>query len=60
MKDQDIMDVLQRQRESFGDLISSIPEENGNSAYAPDKWTIKQVIQHIIDAERIFAFRMLP
>lgn len=59
MKDQDIVSKLHSQRNSFLELIDSIPEDKGNYAYAPGKWTIKQVIQHIIDAERIFAFRLL-
>lgn len=31
----------------------------GDHAYAPDKWTVKEVIGHICDAERIFAYRAL-
>lgn len=41
------------------DLIRSIPENSGLYAYAEGKWTIKEVIAHIIDAERIFAYRAL-
>ncbi|MFN0214529.1 MAG: DinB family protein [Saprospiraceae bacterium] len=40
-------------------LIGSLPEELGNHAYEPGKWTIKQVLIHIIDAERVFGFRAL-
>lgn len=58
-KDLDIVATLHRQRNIFADFVSSIPDDKGDSTYAPDKWTVKQVIQHIIDAERIFAFRLL-
>ena len=37
----------------------SIPEQSGNYAYANGKWTIKEVLAHIIDAERVFAYRAL-
>lgn len=40
-------------------LLFSIPESQGNYAYAPGKWTIKQVIMHLIDTERVFAYRIL-
>ena len=38
---------------------SAIPIEKINYAYTPEKWTIKQMLQHVIDTERIFAFRAL-
>lgn len=40
-------------------LIRSIPESRGAHRYAPDKWSIKEVIGHILDAERIFSYRAL-
>ncbi len=40
-------------------LLGNLPEEQGNYAYEPGKWTIKQVIIHLIDAERVFSFRAL-
>ena len=36
-----------------------IDEKNGNIAYKEGKWTIKEVLQHMIDTERIFCFRAL-
>lgn len=59
MKDQDIVAILHTQRNAFLELVDAIPEDKGDYAYASGKWTIKQVIQHIIDAERIFTFRLL-
>lgn len=40
-------------------LLGSIPEAWGDFSPAPDKWTIKQIILHLIDFERVFAFRIL-
>ena len=39
------------------DLFKNLPEEKGNFRYAEGKWTVKQLLQHLIDAERVFAFR---
>jgi uncharacterized damage-inducible protein DinB len=40
-------------------IISALPEEKWSYRYAPDKWTIKEVLVHIIDDERIYAYRAL-
>lgn len=44
--------------ESFKSLVM-IPEDKGNYAYEEGKWTIKQILQHVIDTERIFNYRAL-
>jgi hypothetical protein len=54
--------VLKRLQDSLLDMqgiLSNIPEEYENFKYAPDKWTVKDVIGHIIDTERIMAYRAL-
>ena len=40
-------------------FFSTIPESKHNYKYSPDKWTIKQVLMHINDTERVFAYRAL-
>lgn len=40
-------------------FLNSIPESKADYAYAEGKWTVKQLLQHMIDAERIFAHRAL-
>jgi DinB superfamily len=40
-------------------LLSKLPEEQGNFAYEPGKWTIKQLLLHCIDTERVFAHRVM-
>ncbi|MBD0377807.1 MAG: DinB family protein [Flavisolibacter sp.] len=44
---------------SLTSLLNNIPEERWGYRYAADKWSIKEVVQHIIDAERIFNYRAL-
>jgi uncharacterized damage-inducible protein DinB len=41
------------------ELIKSISEASGDYTYGPDKWTIKEVLTHMIDTERVFAYRAL-
>ena len=40
-------------------FLESLPEEKWDHAYAEGKWTIKEIVQHMIDAERVFAYRAL-
>lgn len=40
-------------------FLNALPESKANYAYADGKWTVKQLLQHMIDTERIFAFRAL-
>jgi hypothetical protein len=55
----DILQVLRGQLEEFGGLVGSISEERAGFRYAPGKWSIREVIGHLTDAERIFSFRAL-
>ena len=51
--------LVQQYQERITESWSAVPVEKTNFAYAPDKWTIKQMLQHVIDTERIFAYRAL-
>jgi len=57
--DADFIEVLRKQYESTPTLLLSIPLEKWNYAYSPGKWTVKEVILHLTDCERIFAYRAL-
>jgi hypothetical protein len=57
--DGDIISILDSQLESTLSLLRTLPEAKSSSAYAPGKWTIKEVLGHIIDTERVFTYRAL-
>ena len=57
--DGDIIDILKEQLASSGACFQAIPEEKTNFRYAPGKWSTKEVIGHLIDAEWIFTSRAL-
>ena len=54
----DIIEALQETMTIF-DTHFDILSSNGNYRYAPQKWTLKEVLQHIVDTERIFSYRAL-
>jgi len=55
----DIVETLSRQIEETLALLRSIDEARAVYRYEPDKWSIKQVVGHVCDTERIFAYRAL-
>ena len=55
----DILTTLDDQRRQTMLMLSGRDERDGDYRYAPEKWTAKQVIGHINDTERIFAYRAL-
>ncbi|MBG6129815.1 putative damage-inducible protein DinB [Aquimarina sp. EL_43] len=55
----DIVKGLESSQKEFVDFVQSIPDEKLTHAYAKDKWTVAEVLQHVIDGERIFAYRAL-
>jgi len=57
--DEDIISLMETQLEDTIIFLKNIPEEKYNFSYAKDKWTLKEVIGHIIDNEIIFSYRAL-
>ncbi|PZD96209.1 DinB family protein [Paenibacillus sambharensis] len=57
--DEPIIDTLKQHLTDAAALYRMIKEEDGEYRYAPGKWTIKEVIGHVIDNERVMAYRLL-
>jgi len=55
----DILGILEAQRLQTLQLFAGRSERDGNFRYAMDKWSVKEVLGHMTDAERIFAYRAL-
>ena len=55
----DVLGVLESQRVQMLQLFAGRTERDGSFRYAPGKWTVKEILGHITDAERIFTYRAL-
>src|SRR6266481_8293627 len=55
----DVLSVLESQRLQMLQLFAGRSERDGSFRYAPGKWTVKEVLGHVTDTERIFAYRAL-
>ncbi|TGD59611.1 DinB family protein [Flavobacterium humi] len=59
VEEEDCIEALEENMTDFVQFIEDIPSEKHEYRYQPEKWSIKEIVQHIIDAERIFAYRAL-
>jgi uncharacterized damage-inducible protein DinB len=57
--DGDLTATLSRQLDTTLALLSSLSEQQAEFSYAPGKWSIKEVVGHLMDGERVFAYRAL-
>ena len=57
--DVELIEELKRGKSAFLSLFEEIPEEKLNYAYAEGKWSLAEVLIHMIDTERIFQYRAL-
>jgi hypothetical protein len=55
----DIREAFAAQPAELRSTLAAVPEEKGTFAYDDGKWTVKEVLSHLIDGERIFGYRML-
>ena len=55
----DIFEILARQHTAFPEFLQAIGEGRASHRYAADKWSVKEVVGHINDAERVFSYRAL-
>jgi len=58
-EDEDIVEALGTQRDQALARLEGIAEARGDYRYAPNKWSIKDMVGHLCDTERVFAYRAL-
>jgi uncharacterized damage-inducible protein DinB len=57
--DDNIIKVLEEGRDKMQALIKSLSEEKGNYSYTEGKWSVKEVLGHLADVERVMAYRAM-
>jgi uncharacterized damage-inducible protein DinB len=59
LQEDNLQEALANNTRRFRKLLKQIPHKKINYAYAEGKWTVKELLQHIIDSERVFIYRAL-
>lgn len=54
-----LMDTLRKQLKNYPQFLASIPQEKLSYKYAEGKWTVAEVLLHVLDTERVFQYRAL-
>jgi hypothetical protein len=57
--DGDIRETLAESSRAMREFYGAIPEGRGGHAYAPGKWTVREIVGHVADSERVFSYRAL-
>ena len=57
--DGDVLEFMEHQQEAMRQLLGTLNEDQADYKYAAGKWTLKEVLGHIMDTERIFCIRAL-
>jgi hypothetical protein len=57
--DADVLALLERQLETVARLLGGVSESRAAHRYAPGKWSVKEVVGHLADTERVMAYRAL-
>jgi len=59
VKEDDILTAIEKNGRQFRKVLAAIPRKKHDHAYAEGKWTVREMVQHVIDCERVFAYRAL-
>jgi len=59
VKGQNALDELEKSYTVWEDFMMDLDDSEGDHAYEEGKWTVKEVLQHIVDCERVFQYRAL-
>ncbi|ULO09167.1 DinB family protein [Paenibacillus sp. 19GGS1-52] len=55
----ELYDIFRKQSDDMFVFLGGLSEVEGNYRYAPEKWSIKQIVGHLIDSDRIMSYRLL-